>query len=248
MGIRGLLALTAGTFMLASAALSAEPVALVTGDDYPPFTGTDLPNRGLATEIVEAAFARMGTDVSVDFKPWKRGFEDTKTGEYLGTFPYGKNDEREEIFVYSQPLYEVGMFFFTRQGEAIDYNENADLAGRRVCLPIGFNPVRLQKLVDEGLISLDQPPDLEGCFRMLQAGRTDLVRTNDFIGWSVIDSVFQSRADFKMLEKPFRQSIEHLIVPKSNPDADATIAAFNQALRDLAEDGTLNEMLTRHLE
>ena len=248
MGIKAILAIVASTYCLVVSTASADDVALVTGDDYPPFTGTELPNRGLATEIVETAFERMGSEVSVDFKPWKRGFEDTKAGTYLATFPYGKNAEREETFVYSEPLYEVGMFFFKRADSEIQYTDNTDLAGSRVCLPIGFNPVRLEKLVEEGLIELDQPPDLESCFKMLERGRTDLVRTNDFIAWSVIDAAFDNREAFKMLEKPFRQSIEHLIIPRANPDADKTIASFNAALEELRTDGTLNEMLTRHLK
>jgi len=66
------------------------PVALTTGNNYPPFTGLELSYGGMATTLVIKAFEKSGYFVKeVDWLPWKRGYSMAKVGEYHGTFPYG---------------------------------------------------------------------------------------------------------------------------------------------------------------
>lgn len=225
----------------------AETFALVTGDDYAPFTGRDLPQKGLASAIVQSAFRRMGHSTTIDFKPWKRGFADVQAGRYLGTFPYGKNAKREALFHYSKPLYKFGQFMFALRSSDIAFETLDDLTGMRVCLPLGYNPVRLRPLADAGKITLVQPPDIDACFRMVELGRADLVRVNDIVGWSVVQRMGDSRTKFQMLPKPVRESIEHFIVPRSNPDGAAVIAAFDKALTRMEETGEIYRMIERYL-
>lgn len=225
----------------------AQTYELVTGDDYPPFTGSGLMNQGLATDIVRTAFRHMGHDVSVTFKPWKRGFADVKAGKFLGTFPYGKNDEREAVFHYSQPLYKFGQYFFAKAGTSHSFDADADLAGLNICLPIGYNPVRLKKLVDAGTIKLVQPPDIDSCFKMVDLGRADLVRVNDIVGWSIVERLYGDRSGFRMIENPVRESIEHFIVPRGHPEGSAIIKAFDAALAGMQSRGEIFRLIERHV-
>lgn len=231
-----------------SAPVHSAPLALVTGDDYAPFTGVKLPNQGLATDIVRTAFREMGYETNVAFRPWKRGYAETLSGKYLGTFPYGRNDKREAEFHYSEPLYIFGLYFFARAESDVTFEKDEDLQGQRVCMPIGWNPVRVQKMVDAGIVTMVRPPDLESCFRMLKRDRADLVRVNDITGWKLIERTFGNRDGFRQLEKPVRENIEHLIIPRSNPEGAALIARFNETLQRLQKDGQIHKLIERHLD
>ncbi|MEM6663274.1 MAG: transporter substrate-binding domain-containing protein [Pseudomonadota bacterium] len=247
----GKLALTALAIGLLFAPLAtsarADDFALVTGDDYPPFTGTNLINQGLATAIVRTAFKRMGHEVTVAFKPWKRGYADVQAGKFLGTFPYGKNADREALFHYSEPLYTFGQYFFAKSDSPHKFEEDEDLAGLRICLPIGYNPVRVKKLVEAGTVTMVRPPDIESCFKMVDRGRADLVRVNDIVGWSIVESLYGNRDGFRMIATPVRESIEHFIVPRSNPKGGAMISAFNEALMQMQRSGEIFRLIERHV-
>ncbi|OPH11761.1 amino acid ABC transporter substrate-binding protein, partial [Azospirillum brasilense] len=48
---------------------------LVTGNDFAPFTGEDLSEGGLLTDIVRRAFDEVGLRYGVRFMPWRRGYD-----------------------------------------------------------------------------------------------------------------------------------------------------------------------------
>ena len=141
----GRIARIAAIVLLSAGAVRAERLQLVTGDDYAPFTGQTLPKRGLATEIVQTALREMGHESTVTFRPWKRGYAETLSGRYFATFPYGKNETREAEFFYSKPLYIFGLYFFARADSDVEFKEDKDLQGQKVCMPLGFNPVRVNQ-------------------------------------------------------------------------------------------------------
>ncbi len=225
----------------------ADTFELVIGDDYPPFVDTNLPNYGLATDIVQTTFRHMGHDTKLVFKPWQRGFEDSADGKYLGTFPYSKNAEREKSFHYSIPLYRFRQFFFTQADNAFAPNTYEDLRDHKVCVPVGYSLTGFKDLLAEDAITLVRPPDIEFCFQMLAKGRVDVIRVIDIIGWAMIEKLFDHRKDFKINDDPVRESIEHLIISRAHPNGEILVKEFDQALSELKKQGRVHQMIERHL-
>ena len=116
----------------------AKSVDLTTGE-FLPFVGSNLHNGGLASEVVTQIFSEMGDQAFISFRPWKRGFSETLSGKYLGTFPYSKNNEREKILYFSNPIYELEEQFFTKKSANIIYKQEQDLLNLRICKPLGYN-------------------------------------------------------------------------------------------------------------
>lgn len=232
---------------LAVATAHANTFELVIGDDYPPFVDTNLPNYGLATEIVQTTFRQMGHDTKLVFKPWQRGLEDSASGKYLGTFPYSRNEEREADFHYSEPLYKFRQFFFTHAEGTFAPNSYEDLRGHSVCVPVGYSLQGFKELIAEDAITVVRPPDIEFCFQMIAKKRVDAVRVIDIIGWAMIDKLFDNRDGFRMNDDPVREAIEHLIVSRAHPDGEALVEQFNHALEQLQKQGRIHKMIERHL-
>lgn len=61
--------------LICQAAFGAEPIRLVTGEKYPPFTGRDLHSGGVLTALVTSAFARSGASTQVHFRPWQEAMK-----------------------------------------------------------------------------------------------------------------------------------------------------------------------------
>jgi polar amino acid transport system substrate-binding protein len=83
-------------YLLSSLCLGAQAaeLRLVTGDDYAPFTGQDLPGGGMLTQVVEAALQEQGQVYSLHWRPWNRGYLRTLQGEFDATFLYIRTAQR----------------------------------------------------------------------------------------------------------------------------------------------------------
>ncbi len=64
-------------------------VMFITGREYPPFSGEDLPQQGMLTEVVRTAFESMEYDVGFEFRGGEAWFERGSRGplcRYLSAF------------------------------------------------------------------------------------------------------------------------------------------------------------------
>lgn len=237
-------------FTVQAGSASADTFTLVTGDNYAPFTTSAKSNGGLATDIIRTVFFELGHTTTVEFKPWKRGYQEALVGKYLGTFPYAKNEKRLKDFNYSDPLYEVKLYFFAAEGSDTTYESDADLKDRTFCVPLGYNPAKLIAMEESGKIAkLVRPQNLSNCFQMLQKQRVDFVRVNDMIGWSEINKTFGGRDGFRLIEKPFDEgSAEYLIISKNTEGGEDLLKAFNATLAKMKSDGRFHKLIERNLK
>jgi polar amino acid transport system substrate-binding protein len=231
-----------------TAVSSAETLNLVTGNNYPPFTDENLPQRGMATEIVALAFERVGYQTRITFRPWRRGYEETKKGLFAATFPYIKTDDRLKHFYYSQPINTVYTRIFVTKDSRIKRLQ--DLKGQRICIPLGYGvSKRFDDLFREPSTDREvNPVDLEGCLRMMVSGRKDFFIINEINGWMTIQKIFHSKDGFRTLDTEFEEESHHLIVSKHLPNGRALLYDFNRGLEKLKQDGILQRIIRRHLK
>lgn len=231
-----------------TAAASADTIHLVTGNNYPPFTDENLPGGGMISEIVGLAFKKVGYQAQIAFRPWKRGYEETKKGSFVATFPYIKTEERLKDFYYSQPITTVYTRVFVVKNSPI--RELQDLTGRRICVPLGYGVAeKFSEMLKQGLFNAESTPvDLAGCLRMMLSGRKDFFIINEINGWATIRKTFNTTENFRTLEATFQEETHHLIVSKTTADGARLLKAFDRGLDQLREDGTLDMIIKRHLK
>ena len=222
-------------------------VTVLTGDDYAPFSDSKLPEGGMATEVVRTAFERMGEPMEILFRPWERGMVETKAGKYLATFPWSYNDERNKDFAYSESLYSFNQYFFTKAGSDMTDLEDATLQGKKVCLAISYTTSGLDDWVERGVIELVRPPEMPACFRMLQAGRVDLIRLNDVIAEATIQSEGLDRSNFTFIDTPVRETVQRVMFSRVHPRTKDLLPAFDATLNEMKADGTIEKIMAKHL-
>ncbi|WP_181905428.1 substrate-binding periplasmic protein [Aestuariispira insulae] len=224
--------------------MKAEPLRLTTGDDFPPYTGAELPEGGLASAIVIAAFAWMNQEVALEYRPWKRGYEETKAGQYLATYPYVKSRDRLVDFHFSDPIFQYERILFERRHPNASQWPDT-LRGERLCLPVGYEvPSVIEDRVIKGTLILIKPSDMDACFKQLLRNRTDYVLSDRILGQSIASHHFGAAPQqLTMIEPPVSKQSAHLIIAKNQPDAIKIIADFNRALIALRADGTLDHLV-----
>jgi polar amino acid transport system substrate-binding protein len=226
----------------------ANELHLVTGNEYHPYTDESLPNRGMATEIVEAAFKEIGYQPKIVFRPWKRAYVETKEGLFAGSFPYIKSEARLKDFYFSDPINTMSIRIFVAADSPIKDTE--DVKGKRICIPLGYAVSKKFKEiignnVDEKAAN---PSDLASCLRMIRSGRKDLFIINEINGWMMIQKTFHTKEYFRTLDHVFEEETHHLIVSKSYPGGKQVITDFNKGLAKLKAKGLVAEIINRHLK
>jgi len=233
-------------FGLLTTSAWAKDYKLTTGDDQPPYTGRDLPHRGMLTEIIEVVFKEMGDNCTIEFLPWKRGYDGVKRGLYSGTFPYIKNDERLKDFYYSDPIYNGKVQIFVRKESQLGYRSEGDLKGLTICLPLGYSVNKtILPLLKHKEIHQINPKTMESCFKLIELDRADFIVTNEIQAKYTLQKI-SGLKKIKKLGKTLDEFNYHFIVSKANPDGANLILAFNQALNRVKEKGLFDEIIQRH--
>ena len=247
MTIRLLLPLTIS--LLLSGLASAAPVQLVTGDDYAPFTDRELPQGGMLTELVQQALLQAGHQPKLSWLPWKRGYQATLRGQFDATFPYLKTAEREADYLFSAPLYEITQRLFSRVDDALEPDKLEQLAGRRICVPLGWQPApRVSELLAAGKLQVHQPQDLTACARLIDMGRDDFFIADSLLGERAIHLSGVSHQRFHVSRQAVGSHTLHFLVPRNRTDAQQLLDEFDGGLRRLRDSGEYQRILDAHRE
>lgn len=228
---------------------------LVTGSDYAPYTGDDLPGGGLVTDLVRRAFAVGGRRYDVRFMPWKRGYDGVVAGRFLATFPYIRTPEREREVLFSDPVMEVRQFVYLSDRSGMEFHGRngggdsgglEDFQGRTICQPVGYAlPAGLEAMVGQGRLTRQTPSDLGSCVRMVATGRADVLVIDEFSGAAAIQRSGLAD-DIRVADWPFAVVTLHLVVGRATPGAETTVAAFNDGLKALKRQGVYHQLLLSH--
>lgn len=237
-------------------------VKLLAGDDFRPFTNRLQMSSGLITDLVNRAFAADDTlgqhkfywvnDRSVHLDPMlSEGMVDL-------AFPWKKPDCEADAgqalcadYVYSEPMFEMLVVLFTASGSGVSYAGEDDLAGLRVCSPLGHGGGARQGQSSGYLTKvgarLQQPASAEACFARLVAGSADAVAMNEFTGRVVLkDMGLSDRVDL-LLSRPLAIDGLHVVAHRSNPRAEALISAFDAGLEEMRESGEYLKVIDKHM-
>lgn len=227
----------------------AQELSLVTGEEYAPFTGSDLPGGGMLTQIVQAAFAQQGISTVLAWQPWKRGYLEASQGKYAATFPYIRTPEREVEFLYSAPIYTFKQRIYSRRGEVYEPENLSVLVGKRLCYPLGWSPPAvIQQMIEREELSLHTPKSLDACAQIVLLGRDDFFLANTLLGDIVLRRMGDKSEGLRSSVTSFPSNTLHFLVARSYPQADKLLQRFNQGLATLQASGEYQQLIELYLQ
>lgn len=236
-------------------------LVLVTGSNFAPFTDGDWPGKGMVTEVVNAALESTPSPVPYEIvweDNWsKHLFPILKEKQADMGFPWYKPDceatpdnERCANFHFSDPLVEVLIMLFVRQGDGFRFESDADVVGKTLCRPEGYFTHDLDRagrrwLTDEQ-ITLIQAKSPQACFEALQRGEVDAVTVNVFLGANTIEQM-GLRGQVVPLERPLSSEGLHVIISKTHWRGTTHLYRINSGIAALKASDRYNEIVSRHL-
>lgn len=222
---------------------AGEPIQLVTGSNYAPFSDENLPKGGLATAIVLEAFKEMGITSAISWKPWKRGFVEAQKGRYVGTFPYIPTTEREVDFLYSNPIFTQSYIALSRIDESVEYSFYEDMSGKTLCRPVGYAIAdKIQNMIGVLDITLFQPTNMTSCIKAVTRLKNHVVVLNRLQAEAELKKLDQTVHQIKVHYLKEKGFTLHFIVSKTLPNAQDWIDKFNFGLQKIKKTGAFEKM------
>jgi len=228
------------------ASLAAEKITMVTGD-WPPYTSEKMAGKGFFTEIVTAVCKEAGVDVEYKFYPWLRSEKMVQDGEAFAVFPYFPSADRKKIYDFSDPLCNsTGKFFFLKEKIKSDvkWTTFADLKSHSIGGTLGY---WYKKDFEAAGLNVDYAASDEQGVKKLEAGRFDLLATDELVGWDLIKSLFPKELDkFGTLSKPLNRDALCLMVSRKYPNSAAINQKLNLAIRQIKKNGVYSAILKKY--
>ncbi len=237
--------LSLALILLITLPCAADEIRLTNGE-WPPYLGQNLPHHGVASRIVEEAFALEGVRVQWEFHPWARALYNAEKGVSDGSAVWLRNPRREAAFFISEPVVESSYYLFHRKDRPLDWQTVADLAPLRVGGAIHYDYGEAWRQAErEGRLKVKRVSSEEQGLRMLLAGRLDVFPMDKVVAFDMLHDRFsrEERAGLSFHPQPLRQDSLHLLLSKKVPGNEARLQRFNHGLRQLRESGRIAHYL-----
>ncbi len=146
----------------------------MTSLDWPPYSGEELAENGVSIAIAREAFAVMGYELVVEFKPWVRTVTlASKQDKYIGYFPEYKFDTDE--FVFSDSIGQSLLGFVEPLDSRVEWATLDDLSMQRIGIVQGYvNTEEFDGYALEGRLQVEAAiNDLKNVYKVAK-GRLDL--------------------------------------------------------------------------
>ena len=212
--------------------------------EWAPHYGSELPEKGLTTAIVKAAFKAVGHTSDVDFIPWARALKEVEEGKSDVVMGAYHNKEREEIYHFSDPIYFLELGLIARPGLGVSkYESLRDLTPYKIGISRGFaNSEEFDSAtyLDKQVATF---PNLN--IRKLFRGRIDMAVMNfDLFRHEAKKEGF-CISDVEFMEPPLETHGLYLMASRNIPDGAQIMQDFNRGLDAIRKNGEFDRIVGR---
>lgn len=227
-----------------TAIASSAPVNSASELDYPPFSVVTEDGKadGFSVELMRAALAAMGRDVTFKVAPWAEIKKELEEGEIEALPLVGRSPEREEVYDFTVPYITLYGAVFVRDDEG-DIEQLKDLRNHRVGVMLGDNAeefVRRESISDH-IVTTNT---FEEAMKKLSSGELDAVVAQRLVGLNLIEQFELDNIKTAIAPlKGFRQDFG-FAVTEGNKEL---LAQLNEGLLVVIADGTYAKLRSKWL-
>ena len=223
--------------------VQAREISMLTVE-WAPHYGSELPEEGLTTAIVKAAFRAGGHVSEVDFIPWTRALKEVEEGKADIVMGAYHNKEREQTYIFSDPIYFLQLGLIARPGLGLTrYDSLRELAPYSIGISRGFansEEFDAANYLNKQVASF---PNLN--IRKLFRGRIDMAVMNfDLFRYEARKEGF-CIGDVEFIEPPLETHGLYLMASRNIADGNKVIADFNCGLAKIRQNGQFDRIVNR---
>ncbi|MBR9981572.1 MAG: transporter substrate-binding domain-containing protein [Desulfatitalea sp.] len=229
----------AAAFADEAAATPGTPIQAGTEIAYPPFSIVDEAGRasGFSVELLRAAAAAMGREVTFRTSAWAEVRGWLERGEIDALPVVGRTPEREAIFDFTFPYMSLHGAIVVREG-AQGIRSLADLQGRQVAVMQGDNAEEFLRREDRG-IQIHLAATFEEALQELSQGRHDAVVIQRLTALRLIREA--GIDNLRVINQPIEGFRQDFCFAVRKGDS-TTLALLNEGLALMMADGTYSHL------
>lgn len=207
----------------------AETITIAAGE-WAPYIGEALPDNGTHTKRVREVMKAAGYDIALEYMPWKRSYETTKKGDYVATFSWSYTDERGADFHFpTVPLEEqADVIFYSRANHpnGLDVRSIEDIVAQGL-KPVGLAGYWYEAAFAEAGVEMHTVTNTEAAWKLLHAGRADVMIENEVAGEAYMADVLGADAEAIGKGGVLRTVAMHILFSKAHPMGEALRDAWD---------------------
>ena len=211
------------------------PIASASEIDFPPFCTINAAGHadGFAVELLRAALAAMGREVTFRTGPWYQVRGWLERGEVQVLPLVGRTPEREPLFDFTFPYMSLHGAIVVRQGTEKVRNLS-DLAGKQVAVMKGDNAEEFLRR-EKRDFHIVTTRTFEDALRELSQGRHDAVVVQRLVALRLIQET--GLTNLRIIDKSIEAYQQEFCFAVREGDRDA-LALLNEGLALVIADGT----------
>ncbi|WP_052741709.1 substrate-binding periplasmic protein [Kiloniella litopenaei] len=239
---------TVTSLSLPVTALAADEKITVTVGEWPPFLSQEIEGKGVIAEMIVEIFASQGIEAELTFLPWGRGYHEAAIGQFQAMGVWMHKSEREEEFIYSDPVLKEQFVFFHRKDKPFDWAKMDDLKPYRLGggIKYSYGP-ELDAALADGTLIMDRGANDKVNFQKLLVDRVQIYPQEMSVGYYALSRDFspEERAQITHHPKAILNNLSYVLFPKALKGSAELVARFNKGLKEYRESGAYDRMMKR---
>lgn len=228
-------------FLQMSSIVHAENLQLITEELAPLSFTKDGYVTGFCTEVVREIMRRTSTQASIEVQPWVRGYKTAIEGSSVGLFCTSRTAERESLFKWVGPIYDVVDGVYIKRGAGISVKSLADIKGAESVLVLrgSYSHQLLERLRFKNIYTGKTPEEI---VKMILAGRAPLMIASNLTVPEVLANLGEKPDS---LEQVFVVTRAKTYIAFSSRVSQKIVHRWQDALDDMKNDGTFSTIHTK---
>ena len=227
-----------------SVALSswAETIRLV-NNEYPPYSGASLLNKGLVTDIVTTVLTDAGYRVEIELVSWSRAMIYSQDGRADGIVGAWYTLERTNHYLYSLPYIVHDLRFLRLKETGTQVNNTLNLKAYTIGL-IRDYAYQNEKVLNANTIYVN---NFKHGIKMLKKKRIDLFPEDVVVAKYLLQQMSDYSGDqFDFVGPVLERNDLHFVISKQRKNAAEIIDRFNKSYLKIKNNGGLSKIFKRH--
>lgn len=205
--------------------------------EYPPFSMPDEGGEmiGFDADVARELAARLGVEPRLQQAEFSSIIAGLQTGAFdLSVASHARTEERARAVTFSEePYYYSGAQLFVR--EDAPYESLEDLRAADATIAVDLGGTNQQFLEEAGYPRIDTYSGIQDELLALQSGRAEAIFTSPVVG----NIAIKNGQALKPIGGLLFEENAFVLIPNGQPEL---AAAVNEALAEMREDGTLQEI------
>lgn len=237
------LALVLMLLQFTATAACARDVTMLTLN-WAPHYGEDLPEQGLTTALVKAAFKAGGHNAGIEFVPWSRALKEVEEGKADVVMGAYFNEERTGKYIYSDVIYELNVGLIARPGfSKTHYSSLQELSEYSIGISRGF--ANSEEFDAAQYLNKDVASTPLLNIRKLYRGRIDMAVMNYDLFRYEARKEGHCLTSVNFLEPPLSTQGLYVMASRNITDGDELMLDFNSGLAVIRDNGEFDRIVQR---